>query len=110
MEAPTTQELEASVLKGIEYMNEFGPEGWLDRIDVDCLDISDPEMCIFGQVYGTSGYFSGWGEGADVFYQNTDGIVRDYGFDHDVVNVHRLTPIWVRALTNIKNGLEPFSA
>lgn len=43
------------VNNGVEWLNQNCPD-WLDRIDLDSLDIKDGTRCILGQLYGD--YFS----------------------------------------------------
>lgn len=43
------------VKRGAEMLDEYGPEKWWDKIDVDTLSIMCPANCVLGQVYGSYG-------------------------------------------------------
>lgn len=42
---------EREIKKGIEFLNRINP-GWVDKIDLDTLDMSSSNKCIIGQLYG----------------------------------------------------------
>jgi len=40
-----------AVATGIQWLNQNAPENWRELVDLDKLDIDDPEDCILGQVF-----------------------------------------------------------
>lgn len=46
------------VNNGIAYLNEREP-GWIVRINLDTLDLSDAHNCILGQLYGVFAHGTG---------------------------------------------------
>jgi len=46
--------LAAAVARGAGLLDQLFP-GWLDRVDLDRLDLSDPDGCLLGQMYGSYG-------------------------------------------------------
>ncbi len=51
------KDLHVSVGRGIELLDRHGPEGWRQLLDLERLDLSQPEDCVLGQLYG--GYYAG---------------------------------------------------
>lgn len=91
------------VAKGVQYMDEYGPENWLDLIDLEALDIANTHYCIFGQVFaGTDpeGYSSsGWYNHIGEFEENTnEADTRDYGLDGPYDETEALTDEWERVI------------
>lgn len=40
-----------AVRRGIALLDEHGPQGWRERIDLSALDMNDGDWCAWGQVY-----------------------------------------------------------
>jgi hypothetical protein len=54
-----------SVLAGMVWLDEHAP-GWVEKIDLDTLELAHPKMCVLGQVYGD------YGAGMDVVFPQPD--------------------------------------
>lgn len=61
-----------SVLEGIELLKKVHGEDWVDRIDLDSLDLMNGDRCVLGQLYGN--YERGCKE---LSIESKDGL---YGF------------------------------
>lgn len=44
--------LAETVARGIALLDEHGPEGWLEKIDPQDLNLQSTSQCVLGQVYG----------------------------------------------------------
>ena len=78
----------SNITRGIAWLDQHAP-GWVDRIDLDVLDVADPERCPLGQIFGS------YTDGLDVIGQRfgspggfcsggglmTDGSQDDYSPD-----------------------------
>jgi len=52
MQKITTTILTRRVKKGIKWLNEVKP-GWYKDIDVEKLNLEEPDVCVCGQVFGS---------------------------------------------------------
>lgn len=92
------------VAKGIALLDEKGPEGWRDRIDLDELDVSGGCTCVLAQVYGT------YGRGCTALRMASTGCpccetgkdqAHDFGFNDTCdISYDQLTAAWRAALKN----------
>ena len=80
---------EQDVQRGIDRLNQRGPEGWAGRIDRDTLNIQSNYDCPLGQVYGL------YQDGIDAL-----GIANpyDYGFTSNDCHL----AIWKRRLAELQ--------
>lgn len=53
MESTLTIATSDAVAAGMRLLDERGPADWMQRIDLDRLDITYASRCVLGQVYGT---------------------------------------------------------
>lgn len=51
---PIEYDIIARVRKGAEFLEKKYP-GWLDKIDLDTLDMYNPKKCVLGQLFGFYG-------------------------------------------------------
>jgi hypothetical protein len=58
---------------GFVFLNDRGPEGWRERIDLDRLDIDHAYFCVLGQVFADND------EGVDGY----EWALADFGFAGD---------------------------
>lgn len=84
--------------KGAELMDRACP-GWASRMDVDKLDIADPDACILGQIFG--GYLEGLDaleDHLDIdWFKTVDQI--GHGFEiGDDISFSRLTKAWLNEI------------
>lgn len=110
------------VARGLAWIVEHGAEHGvdLDRVDLDTLDISSPDLCVLGQGHGRSsdgwtGYSavmrSQWGEGwSDGDESEGDQWTIDHGFAIDyhsppgVTKALSLAEAWRQAITVHRAG------
>lgn len=73
------------VAAGVALLDEKGPEGWRERINLDTLDINSLAGCILGQIYGPECLedWMGWRTGMDALGLERYGSneARDHGFE-----------------------------
>ena len=88
---------EKEITKGIELLNKINP-GWVDKINLEELDMSQADKCIIGQVYGD-------------YCNYINGIEQDYrcdrlecGFTSEYHN--RSTKEWKEAIIRIRSNLK----
>jgi hypothetical protein len=62
------------VFDGTAFLDNYGPENWDQRINVDKLDMCDTTNCVLGQLYGS--FFTG----RNSLGLDTDGAC-ELGFD-----------------------------
>jgi hypothetical protein len=43
----------AAVARGVELLDEAGPAGWREVIDLGLLNLSSGRLCVLGQLYGS---------------------------------------------------------
>lgn len=80
------------VQAGMRLLDERGPEGWADRLDLEKLDMDSCFLCVLGQLSGT------FAEGWHVFDMTPDEI-RNGGFAAYLPKAARpLTRAWVKAI------------
>jgi hypothetical protein len=75
---------------GIKLLDESGPSGWRDLVDVNTLRLESCEVCVLGQVFGS---FDTGLDNLDL----TSGTSKDYGFNTDY-SMQELTKAWKDAL------------
>lgn len=73
IEAPTKVQAPPEIRRGVEILDERGPEGWRERIDLDRLNIAQARDCILGQCFGM------YADGREAM-NLTHAEVRDCGF------------------------------
>lgn len=39
------------VAEAVELLDEYGPPGWREKVDVEILDMDDERRCVLGQLY-----------------------------------------------------------
>lgn len=49
----TSEEMVANVERGITWLN-FRFPGWVEKIDLDTLDLNNNSCCVLGQLFGDS--------------------------------------------------------
>lgn len=89
--------LDHAVQRGAEFLDEHRP-GWVDEIDVQCLDIGNPFNCIVGQLEG------GWSDGLESLGLTEEDSVR-LGFDAPdgpwmAYDLDELTELWVNLIND----------
>lgn len=52
MPDPIPKGVRTRVQKGIDFLDEYGPEDWRNGIDLGTLNLSSPTDCVLGQLYG----------------------------------------------------------
>lgn len=83
------------VRRGIDLLDEYGPSGWRDRIDLSTLDLGDPEYCVIGHVFGRYSVATL----AHELGLDDDGT--GFGFETDCGEAYwELTDAWIDALTD----------
>lgn len=103
-----------NVRRGIQFLDEYAPVGWRDRIDWSKVSIMSYDNCIAGQAFGPviddSGYrLSGWSQASDILWgQYVSGEAGDYydtshhGFNYsyrdEECNEEDLVNTWKREL------------
>lgn len=80
------------VANGMALLDEHYP-GWLDYIDLDVLDISDPFSCVCGQLWKHGFFDENWGLFEDIVVGRNAGIMA-VGFD----DYRQLTVEWKLAI------------
>lgn len=94
------------VAAGVQLLDEKGPEGWRDRIDVESLSLASPIDCVLGQVYGHPlPRHKRWGSylKAMIALDLTPHMAQDYGFDleyGDSKDFGLLTDEWVGVIAS----------
>lgn len=91
--------IEARVTRGAQLLDERLP-GWVDRIDLDRLNLASSCNCILGQKFGD------YLDGIDALFncQNTDAInhgfdaFEDEGADAEAAEYEALTAEWRRVI------------
>ncbi len=86
-----------AVANGAKYLDEFGPEGWRDKIDLATLDVRRLRSCPLGQLYG--GFYVGW----EKMSRDLDGARHAdaswYGFDiHMDIDNEEMVEAWRKLL------------
>lgn len=85
------------VQRGIALMDGLGPDNWRRMIDLDMLDIRNPERCVIGQIYGD--YIMGRMP-FHISRATMDNVGQQYGLDYnDEVYSIDLTDEWVKVLS-----------
>lgn len=103
------KEAVARVERGAALLDEKGPDGWRDRIDLDRLNMSDTSWCVLGQVYSGVTTWGGYGEGLRVLGVTPwpAGNARGpgyYGFDETTrADLHALDRAWTDYLTRTRH-------
>jgi hypothetical protein len=91
------KDLNVSVGRGIELLDRRGPEGWRQLLNPERLDISQPEDCVLGQLYGS--YYAGC-RALDLFLTDPAdyGLVCTGAYGQRGCYCPALTRIWVEVL------------
>lgn len=74
---------------GIALLDERGPEGWDDKINLATLNIANARDCVLGQVYGR------YGAGCNAL---DIGLGLEYGF-WSFLGMTSLTEVWREKIT-----------
>lgn len=70
---PATEQFYAHRIEaGVAFLDQRFP-GWAERIDMETLDMTDPENCILGQLAPTNYCIFVYGEGVDAHNLGFDG-------------------------------------
>ena len=98
----TEKEFEDRVNRGIKHLNSIGAgsPGWLDKIDLDILDMSTYENSILGMVYGD--YMTG----LKAIAKNSPYRMWYYGFDlkgSELNLAKELDRIWTRRIKELRD-------
>lgn len=61
--------VDVAVTEAIALLDEFGPDGWRERVNLDQLEMMDSRWCVLGQVWHGEArhrptYGSGWMDGS----------------------------------------------
>lgn len=97
---------EVRVDRGIWRLDNFGPEDWRERINLDTLDLRSLSNCILGQLYGEDPEdWQGWRRGMISLFPHLDrpewnDIATVNGFDASDGDYDELTEEWKRALSS----------
>lgn len=97
-----TEVIRERVQRGVEWLNENHPE-WLDKINLEKLDMGQTHTCIIGQVVGESDpNFS-----CRQFYNIMPGhVAEDRGFDvwdEKDYDYDDLRSVWEEVILNLRN-------
>jgi hypothetical protein len=95
------QEAEARVAAGAAWMDTYAPEGWLNLIDLEALNINSPWACVLGQAFAGASDRPGYFYATDTFlsYHEVSGLGFNDDSDHSVDrwnNMATLTEVWRR--------------
>lgn len=91
----TEDDLRTRVLRGATLLDERGPAGWRERLDLVTLDVFDVDLCVIGQLYPEHTF-----EGATLRLGAPTGTVRwtqwcvDHGFTASSLTVAGVTRQW----------------
>jgi hypothetical protein len=107
IDEPLLGELRDCVHRGMEFLDGAYPDGWVDKIDLDTLDLGIACRCIFGQLEGDFWLAVARHGHADI---NEFGTIRpdwewttDHGFSRptcdDYVGYSALTQVWRAEIT-----------
>lgn len=116
----TDEEINNRVNAGIEWLNDNGPDNWRELINLDTLNVDEPDLCILGQVFADKannpaftrkdsyyGYEHGYSNGYDYavytffdgeFDTNVTGPLGFSGYAGDS-NAYAVTAEWKRVLS-----------
>jgi len=78
---PMDEPVSVRVARGVALLDELGPDGWRDRVDLSTLNLMSTEDCVLGQVYGTDDDPEGWYLGEDALNIHSGVSAARYGFD-----------------------------
>lgn len=104
-ETATDREILNKVLNGIELLKKKYGDDWVDKIDLETLQLSSGTRCVLGQVgratYGGKGY----GEMIDLLRRDF-GELGD-GYDHGFISAvyddyPRFNKTWKREISRLK--------
>ncbi len=88
--------IEEKINRGVEFLNEVRPE-WLNEIDLDELDIFEPDRCMLGQLK------------AYKRMDNSDLSMYDLGFAGEGCDYrescNQLTDAWKEKIMELRNEL-----
>ena len=84
-------DIEYRVAQGVALLDRVAP-GWVDRINVDTLDVSHGGRCVLGQLYGL--YTDGLGK-----LGLTTQQAADHGFQTTVIDGPDDLVAWLKAIT-----------
>jgi len=96
------KEMYERVNNGIEFLNSyFGIlDAWINRVDLEKLDMHSLSDCIVGQIFGYYKY-SLWCSEEDIEYCSG----HPYGFDDSSGRYTELTEAWIVVLSNLRTTL-----
>ena len=89
------------VAKGAALLDEKRP-GWVDRIDLDTLDIDNCEDCVLGQAFEAEVHDDencGYTDGLEALGIPSGRPEEDFGFDAHRADQASLTAEWKRVIT-----------
>jgi hypothetical protein len=103
------QDIETRIARGIEFLDS-AIKDWRQRIDLNFLDLADPEYCVLGQVFrneqrACGAYTAGtwrlhdWVE--ETTGEEADFFAADYGFEREDSDdqYEALTEAWREVLS-----------
>lgn len=85
------------VKRGMALLDQFEP-GWVDKVDLQALQISHPMFCVLGQVYGEFDEATKqfWGSESSAYRL---AMAQAHGFDRSVGSEYaELTDVWHLAI------------
>jgi hypothetical protein len=93
-----------AVANGVAFLDEHGPDGWRDKINLETLCISSSQNCPLGQVYG--GFFVGWPKVRKALGHEPEAYT--LGFDvHTDIDNEEMLQAWRDALKVPAPAAEP---
>lgn len=81
------------VALGIEFLDREGPDGWINKLDLDRLDVASVDDCPLGQLYGS--YYRGVDE---LFGPGQYDSASPYGFNMSEMPAPEITAEWLRQI------------
>ena len=84
------EKVERGIAGAIAYLDEYGPEGWRDRVDPDRLRMMSWRWCVLGQAYEGVIEYPAEDTGA---YRAALALISQDIVDHP----ERAFPLWVLA-------------
>lgn len=93
-----TETLESYVSAGVVALDTITP-GWVDKVNLEILDVASPFMCVLGQVYGS---FSSGATHFIVSHLWSDKFLSTHGFAAASEDYPEVTAIWARKIEELR--------
>lgn len=96
-----TRDMYSRISAGIDFLNgQFGSiHGWINKIDLEMLDMHSLKCCIIGQLYG-SYRWDLWNADGRIGYSG-----HPYGFDDEEERYAELTAAWIAVISGLRSTL-----